>query len=62
MKKSTNKPKESSPTDANLDRKKIEHRAYQLYAERGGMPGHDCEDWLQAERELNEVGPAVVSH
>ena len=61
MKNPNNKPKEQSFNAGNLDRKKIEHRAYQLYAERGGMPGHDCEDWLQAERELSEVEPAVVS-
>ncbi len=62
MKKHNNTPKEHSPNAVNLDREKIEHRAYQLYAERGGQPGHDCEDWLQAERELNEVGKALVSH
>lgn len=27
-------------------------RAYELYLARGGEPGHDLEDWLQAEREL----------
>ena len=34
----------------------IEHaiasRAYQLFTERGGVHGHDWEDWLSAEREL----------
>ena len=62
MKKPNNKPPEHSPNEGNLDPKKIEHRAYQLYSERGGKPGHDCEDWLQAERELKEVGQALVSH
>jgi hypothetical protein len=32
----------------------IELRAYQTYLERGGAPGPDVEDWLQAERELLE--------
>jgi hypothetical protein len=32
----------------------IELRAYQIYIERGGAPGQDVEDWLQAERELVE--------
>ncbi len=27
-------------------------RAYEIYLARGGAPGHDMEDWLQAEREL----------
>ena len=31
---------------------KIRRRAYELYVERGGGPGRDIEDWLQAEREL----------
>jgi len=26
--------------------------AYQIYQARGGEPGHELEDWLQAEREL----------
>jgi hypothetical protein len=32
----------------------IELRAYQLYVERGGAPGNELEDWLQAELELIE--------
>jgi DUF2934 family protein len=31
---------------------KIRDRAYQVYEGRGGEPGHDWDDWLQAEREL----------
>ena len=27
-------------------------RAFELYCQRGGWHGHDIEDWLQAEREL----------
>ncbi len=30
----------------------IRRRAYELYLERGEEPGHDLQDWLQAEREL----------
>jgi hypothetical protein len=33
----------------------IRHRAYEIYLERGGEPGHDLEDWLQAEREFTTV-------
>jgi len=29
-------------------------RAYQLFEERGRQPGHDVDDWLQAEREINQ--------
>ena len=34
------------------DEQEIRHRAYQIYLERGAQPGHDLEDWLQAEGEL----------
>lgn len=30
----------------------IRRRAYEIYLERGEQPGHDLEDWFQAEREL----------
>jgi hypothetical protein len=33
----------------------IEHRAYELYLERGGEHGHDRADWLTAENELTEL-------
>jgi hypothetical protein len=39
----------------------IARRAYGLYLARGCDAGHDVEDWLQAERELQEtVGSAGV--
>jgi hypothetical protein len=31
---------------------RISRRAYEHYLERGCEEGHECEDWLQAEREL----------
>jgi hypothetical protein len=27
-------------------------RAYQIYLKRGGTPGNELEDWIQAERQL----------
>ena len=33
-------------------REEIELRAHEIYVERGGAPGQDLQDWLQAEREL----------
>lgn len=43
------KPRAASnqPTQA-----EIALRAYQLYLERGGAPGNEMEDWIQAERQL----------
>ena len=33
--------------------RRIEARAHQLFERRGHVHGHDLEDWLQAEREIN---------
>ena len=30
----------------------IRLRAYELYEQRGRMPGHEAEDWFVAEREV----------
>ena len=49
-------PNGSAPvTDADVAR-----RAYDLYLARGCEPGHDVEDWLQAERDLHG-GVAVLT-
>ena len=43
----------SSTSSPSLDlQTQIRERAYELYQERGRTPGHENEDWLQAEREL----------
>ena len=34
----------------------IAQRAYQIFLARGGEPGHDLDDWLQAESELLREG------
>ncbi|MBI2828452.1 MAG: DUF2934 domain-containing protein [Acidobacteria bacterium] len=34
----------------------IARRAYDLFERRGRQHGRDLEDWLQAERELREMG------
>ena len=49
-----------TPTTAELtsrEHDRIAKRAYQLAAQRDFAPGHELEDWLQAEREI-EAGPA----
>ena len=40
----------SAPDSPRLEEIRI--RAYEIYIERGAQPGHDLDDWLQAEREL----------
>ena len=69
MTKSTNRkrrsavspaPDASSSTAAGPDRSAnvieydIARRAYELYLARGCEDGHDVDDWLQAERDLQE--------
>lgn len=39
-------------TAANVDRERVEQRAYELYLARGGGDGRAMDDWLAAEREL----------
>ena len=35
----------------------IRLRAYEIYLERGGLPGNELDDWLQAEAELERATP-----
>ena len=59
--KNTNKAEASETLDDKTvglnepAREEIERRAYELYLERGEVPGLDQDDWLQAERELKEA-------
>jgi len=41
-------------TAATIDRDVLAQRAYELYLARGGADGRDLDDWLTAERELQE--------
>jgi len=36
-------------------REEIRLRAYEIYLERGGVPGNELDDWLQAEGELERA-------
>jgi hypothetical protein len=38
-----------------LTKEQIEKRAHQLYEERGCREGHALDDWIDAERELNQT-------
>jgi hypothetical protein len=39
-------------------REEIRLRAYEIYLERGGSPGNELDDWLQAEGELHPAATA----
>lgn len=41
--------KPATSSDPELHRR-IALKAYELFAQRGYQHGHDCEDWLEAER------------
>ena len=44
----------NSTTETIPLREKIEARAHEIYLARGAEPGHELEDWLQAEQEIRE--------
>jgi len=35
---------------ANVYEQRVEKKAYEIYENRGCQGGHDCEDWLEAEK------------
>ncbi len=39
----------------------IAKRAYELYLQRGSIPGYELEDWLQAEAEVAAAAATVVA-
>jgi hypothetical protein len=47
-------PKARIDAAANITESDIARRAYDLYLARGCTPGHQLEDWLQAEQELRQ--------
>jgi hypothetical protein len=57
--KDTNKANQPSLTENNLNQDDVARRAYELYQARGGEPGHDLEDWLHAEQEVNQESQVI---
>jgi hypothetical protein len=45
-------PKQDRIDDRGPLEEQVRLRAYELYLARGTAPGHEIEDWLQAERDL----------
>jgi hypothetical protein len=46
-------PKSNETATPNGDA--IAKRAYELYLQRGSVPGHELDDWLEAEAELSRA-------
>jgi len=44
-----------APTEPETLVDQIRRRAYELYEERGREDGHELEDWLRAEEEIQEM-------
>jgi hypothetical protein len=48
-------PHADSSADRAPSQEEIRRRAYEIYLERGGLPGRELEDWLQAESEFESA-------
>jgi len=46
---------ENTSANQAVNHSEIKRRAYEIYLERGGLPGRELEDWLQAEYELQNA-------
>jgi hypothetical protein len=55
--------KEALPGPQSPTFEQIRRRAQEIYEARGGLPGHDLDDWLQAETELKSgIGLRVTAN
>jgi hypothetical protein len=59
--KHTSKANQPSSTENNPNQDEVARRAYELYQARGGEPGHEIEDWLSAEQEVNKENQVIRS-
>jgi hypothetical protein len=46
---------ENTSANQAVNHSEIRRRAYEIYLERGRLPGHELEDWLQAESEFESA-------
>ena len=47
-------PGDETTSSRVVEREEIARRAYERFEGRGREPGHDVEDWLQAENDLRQ--------
>ena len=59
--KHTNKSNQPSPGENSPNQDEVARRAYELYQARGGGPGHELEDWLHAEQDVNKHAQVIHS-
>lgn len=55
------KMRKSAPRSLHPSSADIANRAFALYCERGCQDGYDVQDWLQAERELQETARSTAA-
>jgi len=56
----TKKQPAKNETDPNREQE-IRRRAYALYEERGHEDGHDVDDWLRAEADINAAAQKAAA-
>ena len=59
--KEKNKEHQPSTGENDPNQDEVARRAYELYQARGREPGHELEDWLHAEEEVNTHGRVIHS-
>jgi hypothetical protein len=52
---------EDTSTKQTANHDEIRLRAHEIYLERGGLPGNELDDWLQAARELERAALTKAS-
>jgi hypothetical protein len=57
----TKQRRHEKPPEKRSDWAEIAQRAYEFYEARGKEPGHELEDWLLAEQELEERTVLLVT-
>jgi len=50
----------TAPNEILLREERIRRRAYELFLRRGKVPGHELDDWLQAEEEILRRQDGIV--
>jgi hypothetical protein len=61
MKPKTAKRDVNSPAFGEANHEEIARRAYEIYLKRGAVPGHELDDWVQAEEECRSQAASTAS-
>jgi len=52
--KNRNRERQQSQNGNHSTHDEVARRAYELYQARGKEPGHELDDWIQAEQEISQ--------